>query len=170
MMIDVKGNIVVCTDSGIYHSVYPAFTHWESVSTGMTARDFPNHYINATQVAQNKVDHRFYAASRGLSVFQSIPDFDKVQNQMILPSSLVNVYPNPFSTLTNISFSLSQRDAVRLDVYDILGRKIKTLLNQVLEEGNHVVLLEGSDFPSGNYMTALRIGNNVSTSWITLTR
>ncbi len=52
--------------------------------------------------------------------------------------SLAGGTPNPFASTTSIRFSLAARTAVRVDVYDVLGRRVRTLANERLDPGTHV--------------------------------
>jgi hypothetical protein len=52
-------------------------------------------------------------------------------------------YPNPFNPVTNISFSLPQKERVLLKIYDIKGRLVKTLLDDYMSTGNHTVQWNG---------------------------
>ncbi len=70
-------------------------------------------------------------------------------------------YPNPFNSSTNIEFQVANFGFVSLDVYDILGRKIKTLINEVRSAGNYIVNFKADDLPSGIYIYRL-ISKNYS--------
>jgi len=54
-------------------------------------------------------------------------------------------YPNPFNPSTTINFSLPQTAPVKLVIYNIRGQKVKVLLNESLEYGNHKVVWNGRD-------------------------
>ena len=54
-------------------------------------------------------------------------------------------YPNPFNSSTIISFTLPNRSEVRIEIFDILGRRIKTLLDQSMGVGVHKVSWDGKD-------------------------
>ncbi|MBW6516187.1 MAG: T9SS type A sorting domain-containing protein [Candidatus Cloacimonetes bacterium] len=58
-------------------------------------------------------------------------------------------YPNPFNPSTNISFSLQERSHVSIEVYNILGQKVKTLVNQEKEAGIHSVIWDGKNETGG---------------------
>jgi hypothetical protein len=60
-------------------------------------------------------------------------------------------YPNPFNPSTNIKFALTERKDVRVEVYDRIGRKISTLIDDELSRGFHTVQFDGSGFASGVY-------------------
>jgi len=75
--------------------------------------------------------------------------------------SLLQNYPNPFNPFTEISYSLCKTGNVMLIVYDVTGREIATLINQIQSSGNHRVIFDGSDLPSGVYFYNLETGQNV---------
>ena len=54
-------------------------------------------------------------------------------------------YPNPFNPETIIEFSLDKKTDIRIDVYNIRGQRVKTLLNSVVDKGEHSVLWNGTD-------------------------
>jgi chitinase len=69
--------------------------------------------------------------------------------------NLYNNYPNPFNPSTIIKFSLGENTLVKLIIYDVLGRKIETLLNDSFTVGIHSVNFDGSKLPSGIYFYVL---------------
>jgi len=52
-------------------------------------------------------------------------------------TALVGNYPNPFNPVTNISYSLKEKGSVAIDIYDIKGRLVKNLVNDVKSAGSH---------------------------------
>ena len=73
--------------------------------------------------------------------------------------SLAQNYPNPFNASTRIAYTLPKRTQVELSVYDVLGKKVKMLVNEVKASGTHVVQFESADLPSGLYHYTLKAGN-----------
>ncbi len=69
-------------------------------------------------------------------------------------------YPNPFNPTTTIEFQISTTDHVQLTVYDVLGRLVKTLINEHMGEGTHVVLADMHDLTSGVYYYRLKSGGS----------
>jgi hypothetical protein len=65
--------------------------------------------------------------------------------------SLFPNYPNPFNASTTISYELPVQSDVRLEIYDILGRKVETLVNDIQLAGRHWVIWEAEDASSGVY-------------------
>ncbi|MGC8653790.1 MAG: TIM-barrel domain-containing protein [Candidatus Kryptoniota bacterium] len=64
-------------------------------------------------------------------------------------------YPNPFNSSTTISFFLNRPERVVIKVYDVLGRLIKTLLDENLSAGAHSVKFDGRNYTSGIYFYRL---------------
>ena len=66
-------------------------------------------------------------------------------NEVIAATELGKNYPNPFNPTTEISFSLQNESFVTLEVYNIKGQKVKTLIKGGLEEGKHSIEWDGKD-------------------------
>jgi len=69
--------------------------------------------------------------------------------------SLGQNYPNPFNPYTHIKYQLSLSNKVELKVYDIAGREIRTLVDDLQKAGSYRVLFDGNDLPSGLYFYRL---------------
>lgn len=71
----------------------------------------------------------------------------------VLPEDdmLAQNYPNPFNPTTRIEFSLNEPKQVRVDVFDSIGRRISTLVDERLESGFHYINFDGSGLASGVY-------------------
>lgn len=93
------------------------------------------------------------------------------QNVNEIPSEikLYQNYPNPFNPTTIIKYLVPQKivskngnnpTLVNLDVFDVLGRKVKELVNNYNVSGQYEVSFDASELPSGVYYYQLRIGNN----------
>jgi hypothetical protein len=68
-------------------------------------------------------------------------------------------YPNPFNPVTTIQFSLAKPANTVLEVYDMLGRKVSTLINEELSAGSHLKTWNAQGFASGVYFYRLKSGN-----------
>jgi phosphatidylserine/phosphatidylglycerophosphate/cardiolipin synthase-like enzyme len=82
--------------------------------------------------------------------------------------SLSQNYPNPFNPTTNISFSIPMKSKVELNVYNTLGQKVTTLVNEQKEAGNHTVTFNASNLPSGVYLYRISAGNYSETKKLIL--
>lgn len=72
-------------------------------------------------------------------------------------TKLFQNYPNPFNPTTLIKFYLPSSATVKLTVYDMLGRKIGTLINNYLNAGEHVTEFNGDQLSSGIYLYELNV-------------
>jgi hypothetical protein len=70
---------------------------------------------------------------------------DEVEDKPIRRFSLDQNYPNPFNPTTKIEFVLSRSGQVRIDIFNILGEKVKTLMDQHLKAGRQLVEWDGKD-------------------------
>ena len=73
--------------------------------------------------------------------------------------SLEQNYPNPFNPSTKISFSIPISGLVSLKVYDILGKEVNSIVNEVRTAGNYTAELNASNLSSGIYFYKLESGN-----------
>ena len=72
--------------------------------------------------------------------------------------SLSQNYPNPFTTMTAIEYSISEASFVRLAVYDVSGREIEVLVNERMQAGSHTVRFDADKLSSGIYFCQLEAG------------
>ncbi len=77
-------------------------------------------------------------------------------------------YPNPFNPTTTINFALPAEDQVRIDVYDLLGRRVQTITNQRYQAGYYQVEFDGRGLSSGVYFYRLSTSNKVLDKRMTL--
>ncbi|MFQ5607858.1 MAG: FlgD immunoglobulin-like domain containing protein [Candidatus Zixiibacteriota bacterium] len=96
-------------------------------------------------------------------------------NGVFLPNTFVldQNYPNPFNPSTKISFTITARDRVSLEVYNMAGRKVRILVNQDLPAGAHIVEWDGRDdtgesVASGIYLYRLMAGKRSAARKMTL--
>jgi hypothetical protein len=68
---------------------------------------------------------------------------------------LAQNYPNPFNAETRIVFDLARAGEIRLEVFDITGRLVRTLVNGMMTEGSHEITLDARELPSGVYVYRL---------------
>jgi mannan endo-1,4-beta-mannosidase len=79
-------------------------------------------------------------------------------------------YPNPFNPTTAIGFQLKADSYVTLKVYDVLGREVRTLVNENLKLGSHETTFDGTGLASGVYFYRLVSGSFVDTKKLVLLR
>ena len=77
-------------------------------------------------------------------------------------------YPNPFNPVTTIEYVLPEEAEVRLEIYDILGRRVAVLEDGMQEAGTHQVQWDASGVSSGTYIYRLEAGEHVESRHMTL--
>lgn len=83
--------------------------------------------------------------------------FTEADEPFILQPSVfkLSAYPNPFNARANIVFNMEQAYRVKLDIYDLLGRQVTTLLDEMLPPGEHSVSFDGSALSAGIYFARI---------------
>lgn len=76
-----------------------------------------------------------------------------------IAATLYPAFPNPFNSQTKIHYTLHINAYVQLSVYDLHGKKIKTLINQNQNVGEYNISFDGSNLASGMYVYRLRVGS-----------
>ena len=84
--------------------------------------------------------------------------------------ALAQNFPNPFNPATVIGYTLRQGEHVRLDVFDVTGRRVATLVDAVQPAGVHAVRFDAAQLASGVYLYRLHAGPTVLTRRMTLLR
>ena len=91
------------------------------------------------------------------------------ENELPEQTSLLNAYPNPFNPTTTISLSISASSTVTVNVYDVLGRHVATLVDGFLASGRHQLRFDGTHLSSGIYLiNAIQDGVPVARTTVTL--
>ncbi|MCP4584020.1 MAG: T9SS type A sorting domain-containing protein, partial [candidate division Zixibacteria bacterium] len=90
------------------------------------------------------------------------------ENQIPLQYALRGCYPNPFNATTNISYELPATGQVTLEIFNVMGQKVTTLINGSVEAGRHNISWDASSFTSGIYFYKLEAGDRTFTKRMTL--
>ncbi|MBI4534947.1 MAG: T9SS type A sorting domain-containing protein, partial [Ignavibacteriae bacterium] len=140
----------------------------------------PNQYLNATLVGMPmNTPHYFavfaidsgglYSAPRTLIAIRTSTG---VAEGSSIPTefALFQNYPNPFNPSTTIEFWLPKESNTTLEIYNLLGQKIATLVNEVRAPGTYKERFDASGLASGVYLYRLRAGEFVQTRKLLLLR
>jgi len=92
-----------------------------------------------------------------LSVFSDLT----ATEEEIVPETITlhNAYPNPFNPSTMISFDLIESNKVSLNIFDLTGRQVASLINKVMIPGTHQISWNPGQVSSGVYLVKLIVGN-----------
>ena len=74
-----------------------------------------------------------------------LSDVERVNDEVAKTYQLIQNYPNPFNPSTTIGYSILNPDKVSIKIYDVLGREVKTLVNEFKENGNYQVIWNGEN-------------------------
>jgi len=103
---------------------------------------------------------------------QNIPQtsVENNDNTGSLPSSfrLNKNYPNPFNASTTIKYDLAVDNNVKLEIFDLLGRNIDTIVDAYQAAGEHQITWNASDIASGTYLYRLTVGDETAVSKMVL--
>lgn len=145
----------------------PTYTSATTQDTTKTLAGFPADRIFYWRVAASNASG--YGPWSDFSTFPTSPSTG-VKEQAGLPTeySLSQNYPNPFNPTTRIEFALPQSAQTRIAVYDLLGRKVRTLINSRLEAGYHQVTFDAANLQSGVYFYRIQAGNYIATKKLLL--
>jgi cyclomaltodextrinase / maltogenic alpha-amylase / neopullulanase len=86
-------------------------------------------------------------------------DVKDKNNSIVNEFRLYQNYPNPFNPTTKIKYQIPSEEKVSIKVYDILGREVKTLINEVRSAGIHEIEFDASSLASGVYFYQIITGN-----------
>lgn len=101
----------------------------------------------------------WYIDNIKLTAFQLLPT--DIGNINLIPDkfSLEQNYPNPFNPITQINYSVAKTGFVKITVFDILGREISKLVNEVKSPGQYSLEFNGTGFSSGMYFYKMETDN-----------
>lgn len=109
---------------------------------------------------------------KGISVYNPegiITSISQIDYQKLPQNySLSQNYPNPFNPSTTIKYDIPKESFVKLKIYDILGREVKTLVKEQKSAGTYKVTFEASNLSSGVYFYRIQAGNFVQTKKLIL--
>ena len=91
-------------------------------------------------------------------------------DEFILPGSysFIHAYPNPFNPTTMIQYTLKSKGPAMIQIFDVNGRLIETLVDGIIQAGAHDIQWNAGQQPSGVYFVKLTYGNKIKTQKIML--
>ena len=117
-----NAGIFISTDSGV---------SWNQINSGLTN-------FNVRSITTNQ-DGYIYAGTDGSGVFRSGQPILYIEESAEIPIKIMlyQNFPNPFNSNTSIEFDLNKPGLTNVEIYDLTGRKIISLINNDLQKGHH---------------------------------
>jgi len=171
---DSGNSIYAATQSeGIYYSE-DGGSNWAAKNEGLPTTNgfYPSFnflYVNADDIVFGGT------YDDGLFIGGDMPTFINTPDHAPAQFSLRQNYPNPFNPATNLGFRIAEFGLVRLEIYDVVGRKITTLVSEELPAGEYEVQWDGRDgsgkpVASGIYIYRLTAGDFQQANRMLLTK
>ena len=82
-------------------------------------------------------------------------NIDRESDIEIINYDLAQNYPNPFNNHTMINYSIPKKSNVKLEIYDITGRRVATLVDEIKKAGKYFANFNGSNLSTGIYVYIL---------------
>ncbi|MFC1538233.1 T9SS type A sorting domain-containing protein [Candidatus Latescibacterota bacterium] len=101
-----------------------------------------------------------------ITIISSVNDYSAIPSQFLLYQN----YPNPFNPTTTINYSIPINGLVSLEIFDILGRKIISLVNEEKSAGEYAVLFDASELSNGIYFYRLQMNKFKATKKLLLVK
>jgi photosystem II stability/assembly factor-like uncharacterized protein len=150
--------LYIGTDVGVFYTTALG-ANWQPLGTGMP-------FVPVHDLTLHPDTRKLRAATHGRSFYEfdlaTLTAVASAENPPPSAFELLPNYPNPISAssknpITNIEFNLREPREVRLEVFDLLGRKIATLADGVLAPGLHRRQMRVTNLPSGIYFVKLTV-------------
>jgi len=106
--------------------------------------------------------------ARNWNIIGFLEDYKEISPDIPLAYSLEANHPNPFNASTTITYELPSAGNVTLEVYNLLGQKVTTLVNERIEAGRHSITWDASQYSSGIYFYRLVVGEKTFAQRMTL--
>lgn len=159
-MTNESGHVYVSTDFG---------NNWQNLTDNISS-------IPANQVKKILIDGEFIYVGTSLgNVYKRrlsgiVSHIEESTNSEPIEFHLNDSYPNPFNSTTKISFSIPTTVFVTINVYDVFGKQVATLVNEQLNAGAYTYNLDTSELPNGVYLYTLQAGKFSDTKKMLLVR
>lgn len=158
LAFDSNNHIYAATQSdGIYYSE-DAGSNWSAKNDGLPATN--GYYPSFNFLYIDPADIIFAGSyDDGLFIGNSVTTAIDDPGNAPMQYSLRQNYPNPFNPATTIGFTIADQAFIKLAVYDLLGRKIATLVNEEKSAGEYTIEFDAANLSSGIYFYRLEADN-----------
>ena len=147
--------IYLAAEDGLYESRDDG-NSWSLVDDSEISLDINLLYFNT--------NNKLYAGTIRAGVYRSVNSLTNAEKVPIssFSCSLTGNYPNPFNPSTKIQYTIPRRQNVKIVVYDIIGKEISVLVNEIKSAGQYEVEFNASHLSSGIYFCRMQTGSFMS--------
>lgn len=157
-------HVFVGNELGVYQSL-DGGENWRNINGNLPDAVF------AMDLVISRPNRKLRVATHGNGAYeidlQTISSTNE-DNDKVLQFELMQNYPNPFNPGTTIQYQLEEASDVLLQVFDINGRLISTLVDAPKSAGDYSIQFDGSNLASGTYIYRLQVGEQVQTKTMQL--
>lgn len=144
------GTILTSTNNG---------ANWVDKSLGYNTNSFiENLTFNSTYFFLTNNSYKIYRRQ-----YSQLVNLNNLNSKIFTEFSMSQNYPNPFNPITNIKFKIPKIEYVTIKIFDVVGKKVKELVNQNMIPGEYIVDFDGSSLESGVYFYRIETGDYVET-------
>jgi hypothetical protein len=171
-------HVEVSSDNGINWNEVTSYSgnmqNWTNQNFDITSfcNSSQNVRIRFRLTSDNSINYDgWYVDDIKISGYQSAPmGVGSIGNVIPNKFELQQNYPNPFNPSTQINYSIAKEGLVKITIFDVLGREVKTLVNEVKTPGFFAIDFDGTSLSSGMYFYMMESGSFVDTKKMTLVK
>jgi photosystem II stability/assembly factor-like uncharacterized protein len=151
---------IAMMEKGVYTSTDGGAT-WESLNGGLVNRSFYSIYVTSSDLYVGG----FGGGIGRLPLKELATKVDDAEEEEPEAVSLSQNFPNPFNPTTSIRYQIpparpsEARVMISLEVFDLLGQRVATLVNEEQSSGSHTVTWDATGVVSGTYVYRLKVGS-----------
>lgn len=154
-----EGAIELTINAGVDLLLYRT-NEWQGRSLVNYVVDVIEEKVNSGIIPESRIDESYNKIRMKKDFINSL---DKNIDSEIIPVGLnASNYPNPFNSSTVITYNLPKDCKVILTVFDLLGRKIETLVDEYATAGNYSINFNADDLTTGVYFYSVKMSGNYS--------
>ncbi|OAN59588.1 hypothetical protein A8B79_11420 [Balneola sp. EhC07] len=163
----ISGSLFISDSASVYHSSdygnsFEMLLEFDSQITGLYKKPDSDILYVLTRTDLYKVEN-----GQPTSIKQ-VPVSNEESPEIPNAVSLKQNYPNPFNPTTTIEYELDKTTFTKLTVFDVLGRKVRELVNEIRPAGTNTVEFKATNLASGVYLYRLEANGVVQTKRLTL--